>query len=966
MKTRNATTTKQAAVKKTPPARKSTVKTPPNPPPESATESSTPKTTETNSASASEAKDATTPIATADSKPQQPVEQPKAPADSVKVTPETKVGTGPKATKTVVRKVPVRTKTPTSAKSVSGQTPKAEPSDKPKVEESSGKEEVGDAKDVVSGKKEESSVSNVVETSPETELTMPNPTETKSASKTKTDDTMTIVAAVLKPEQLVEQAKALPDAVKVTPGTKVGTGTKATKTVVRRTPARTKTLTPAKLISRQTPKAEQTGKSKVEESSKKEEVGDAKDVGSAHKEDISLSRVEESAKKVEAPVENVEDTKRKEDENGMNVEESPQKEERIVDMEHPLGPNVEISTRQVDPAIVGVEQSPESQEAGIAKEEKVKEDMEEMGIIEDKVGNETLNLEEGTNESRGDDVQPEDEHHVQERMEESRDDEVLEEFGEEELAEDDMPEHGEEAEALEEEHMELTAAAKERKIRKELEIFVGGLDRDAVEEDVKKAFENIGEVVEVRLHKNTSTNKNKGYAFVKFATKDQASQALSEMKNPLIRGKRCGTAPSDDNDTLFLGNICNTWTKEAIKQKLKDYGIEGVENITLVADARREGLSRGFAFVELSCHVDAMLAYKRLQKPDVIFGHSERTAKVAFAEPLREPDPEVMAQVKSVFVDGLPPHWDEDKVREQFQIYGEIVRIMLARNMSTAKRRDFGFVDFTAHEAAVACVEGINNADFGDGNSKTKVRARLSNPLPKSQAIKGGMCGGFRIGRGGSGSFSKSGRGFGRGGPAFNRPNFQRGRGFYQRGGGQNWRMGFAREHDLDIQYPPFQRREMFGRGGWRDSFRGAYDASSGGAVPTRPNLDRIRHDAPDIGRGRHIRTSRQPFPHEEGFNRPFIGRHFDDPYFYDDHPHGIKRPLFMRDQDPDYLEPARLRPRLNYSDPAASVHVPRYRDSFAAGSSLYSRDYYGSDYGEVSYPSFYGNDHPYGRGYYY
>ena len=28
-----------------------------------------------------------------------------------------------------------------------------------------------------------------------------------------------------------------------------------------------------------------------------------------------------------------------------------------------------------------------------------------------------------------------------------------------------------------------------------------------------------------------------------------------------------------------------------------------------------------------------------------------------------------------------------------------------------------------------------------------KVKARLSNPLPKTQAVKGGMCGGFRIGR---------------------------------------------------------------------------------------------------------------------------------------------------------------------------------------------------------------------------
>ena len=119
----------------------------------------------------------------------------------MKVTPETKVGTGTKATKTVVRKVPVRTKIPTSAKLVSGQTPKAEQSDKPKVEESSGKEEVGNAKDVGSGKKEESSVSNVVETSPETELTMPNPTKTKSATKAKTDENMAIVAAVSNPEQ---------------------------------------------------------------------------------------------------------------------------------------------------------------------------------------------------------------------------------------------------------------------------------------------------------------------------------------------------------------------------------------------------------------------------------------------------------------------------------------------------------------------------------------------------------------------------------------------------------------------------------------------------------------------------------------------------------------------------------------------------------------------------------------------
>lgn len=160
-----------------------------------------------------------------------------------------------------------------------------------------------------------------------------------------------------------------------------------------------------------------------------------------------------------------------------------------------------------------------------------------------------------------------------------------------------------------------------------------------------------------------------------------------------------------------------------IRQKLKDYGVEGVENITVVPDVQHEGRSRGFAFLEFSCHADAMLAYKRLQKPDVVFGHPERTAKVAFAEPIREPDPEIMAQVKTVFLDGLPPYWDEDRVRERLKGYGEIVRVVLARNMSTAKRKDFGFVDFATHENAISCIEGINNTEFGDGNSRVYVTA---------------------------------------------------------------------------------------------------------------------------------------------------------------------------------------------------------------------------------------------------
>ncbi|CAN4123675.1 unnamed protein product [Withania somnifera] len=517
-----------------------------------------------------------------------------------------------------------------------------------------------------------------------------------------------------------------------------------------------------------------------------------------------------------------------------------------------------------------------------------------------------------------------------------------------EFVEDDVSEHCEEAETLEDERTQLNALAKERKKRKELEVFVGGLDRDAVEEDLKRVFQHVGEVIDIQMHRELSTNKNKGYAIVKFATKEQVTRALAEMRNPVIRGKRCGTAPNDDNDTLFLGNICNTWTKEAVIQKLKDCGVEGIENVNLVADPKREGLSRGFAFLEFSCHTDAMTAYKRLQRPDVVFGHSERSAKIAFAEPLRDPDPEVMAQVKSVFIDGLPPYWDEDRVREKFKAFGEIARITLARNISTAKRKDFGFVDFGTHEAAVACVESVNNTELGDGNLKAKVRARLSNPKPKTQAVKGGMSGGFRISRG------PIGRDFPRGRHTFGRANLLRGRGFHPRGPGHGGRWGFT-EHEYGNPYPPFRGRSNFGRGGWRD-VSGAHPVSGEGPM----FVDRMRHG--DRGNADDAFFSRQQYP-IEGINMPFMDRHFEDHYYSDNTDHGLKRPFSMTDPNPDYLGPSR-RPRFDHSNSASSLHGDRYRDNFPPGGDNYTRDYYGSDYGRGPHPSFYGGGHPYGRGY--
>lgn len=748
------------------------------------------------------------------------------------------------------------------------------------------------------------------------------------------------------PEPAVEQAKA-PAEVVVSPTTKGTTTRKVTKRIVKKKVVRPKTPASAKdgTAPALAAKASETDDTKADVGQKEEDTSDAKAVDMLKADEVVMKDAE-SVEQEEPGTGKGEDAGEPQDKGKekMDVDEplavkpgsTGETEAPTLDgaasvgNEEPSEPKEEEKDEEPEEAnddLEKLESEKESQDKPETNnDDEKKGNMSDHEMLENKDDDKMEKLEESAAQPNENNEAP-----TAEGIEDYGDEERFVEPGDEDLQEDDEPEIGDEMKP-EEEHKLFAAAAKERKVKKELEIFVGGLDREVVEDDVKTAFEKVGEVVEVRLLKDPSTNKNRGFAFVRFATKDQAKRALSEMKNPVICGKRCGTAPNEDNDTLFLGNVCNTWTKEAIKQKLKEYSVEGVENITLVQDPRHEGLSRGFCFIQFACHADAMFAYKRLQKADAVFGHTERTAKVAFAEPLQEPDPEVMAKVKSVFVDGLPPHWDEDRVRKHFRGYGDIERITLARNMSSAKRKDFGFVDFTTHEAAIACIEDVNRKELVDGNSKTKVRARLSNPLPKTQAVKGGMCGGLRIGR------PSVGRSFGRPGPAFNRPNFQYGR--PSRG----------------------QFNEPVGPYGRRVPFRGGHGASGAGAGG-RPNFGGPR----DVDRGlaRPVPSRREPFSLDDGgYSRPFMGRQYDDPYAYDDN-HGVKRPFYMTDQDPAYMEPSRVRPRFDYSGSGRGTH---FRDTYGAGSSFYSSGYYGPDYGARPHSSFNSRDRPYGggHGYYY
>ncbi|KAL4590950.1 hypothetical protein LXL04_003897 [Taraxacum kok-saghyz] len=98
-----------------------------------------------------------------------------------------------------------------------------------------------------------------------------------------------------------------------------------------------------------------------------------------------------------------------------------------------------------------------------------------------------------------------------------------------------------------------------------------------------------------------------------------------------VRGKILKISQSQDNHTLYLGNISKTWKQEEVSQQLKQYGMKHIDMIRLPENPKIEGKNKGFAFLEFNSHSDAVTAYQRLKKPDAVFGR-DISAKVAFAQ----------------------------------------------------------------------------------------------------------------------------------------------------------------------------------------------------------------------------------------------------------------------------------------------------------------------------------------------
>ncbi|KAM8841118.1 heterogeneous nuclear ribonucleoprotein R-like isoform 2-T2 [Spinachia spinachia] len=235
------------------------------------------------------------------------------------------------------------------------------------------------------------------------------------------------------------------------------------------------------------------------------------------------------------------------------------------------------------------------------------------------------------------------------------------------------------------------------------EVFVGKIPRDLYEDELVPLFESAGPIWDLRLMMDPLSGQNRGYAFITYCNKDDAQKAVKLCDNHEIRpGKYLGVCISVANNRLFVGSIPKNKTRESI---LEDFGkvTEGLQEVILYHQPDDKKKNRGFCFLEYEDHKSAAQARRRLMSGKVkVWGNP---VTVEWADPVAEPDPEVMAKVKVLFVRKLATAVTEELLEKTFSQFGKLERVK--------KLKDYAFVHFEERDSAVKAMDEMNGKELG-------------------------------------------------------------------------------------------------------------------------------------------------------------------------------------------------------------------------------------------------------------
>ncbi|XP_010527159.1 PREDICTED: polyadenylate-binding protein 4-like, partial [Tarenaya hassleriana] len=245
-------------------------------------------------------------------------------------------------------------------------------------------------------------------------------------------------------------------------------------------------------------------------------------------------------------------------------------------------------------------------------------------------------------------------------------------------------------------------------------LYVGDLELNVTDSQLYDYFNQVGQVVSVRVCRDAVTQNSLGYGYVNYSNSHDADRATKELNFSYLNGKMIRVTYSSRDSSFRRSGIGNLFVKNLDKsidnKTLHDTFSEFGNIVSCKVATDHLGQSRGYGFVQFEKEDSAKNAIEKLN------GTLLKDKQIFVGPFLRKEERESGAnkiRFNNVFVKNLSESTTDDDLKNIFGQYGNITSAVVMRD-GDGKSRCFGFVNFENPDDAAQSVEALKGKKFGD------------------------------------------------------------------------------------------------------------------------------------------------------------------------------------------------------------------------------------------------------------
>ncbi|KAF7138330.1 hypothetical protein RHSIM_Rhsim07G0226200 [Rhododendron simsii] len=239
-------------------------------------------------------------------------------------------------------------------------------------------------------------------------------------------------------------------------------------------------------------------------------------------------------------------------------------------------------------------------------------------------------------------------------------------------------------------------------------LYVGDLDSNVTDSQLYDYFNQVGQVVSVRVCRDLSTRRSLGYGYVNYSNPQDAARAMEELNFSLLNGKTIRVMYSHRDPSvrksgaanIFIKNLDKAIDNKALHDTFSTFG--NILSCKIATDP--SGQSKGYGFVQFDNDESAQNAIDKLN------GMLINDKQVYVGQFLRKQERETAisrTKFNNIYVKNLAESTTEEDLEKIFGEYGTLTSVVVMRD-GNGKSKCFGFVNFENADDAANAVEALN------------------------------------------------------------------------------------------------------------------------------------------------------------------------------------------------------------------------------------------------------------------